>query len=142
MPTFTFWKNPKLDEAKSPLLSNGETAEVFEISAPSTKVLELDPGSQDSGVFYFEEADLPSSPLPTVALEQPGSGAQPEVDAKRLSTPEIMEAVKEMGPDEKVIVGRPSLVAETVKLKSKEPASAAPGLADKMGDRDSGVYLS
>ncbi|KAJ4355116.1 hypothetical protein N0V95_003198 [Ascochyta clinopodiicola] len=56
MPSFAFWKSSKLDEAKTPLLSDATVAAELSAIVPGvSKDVVLNPGNQDSGVFLFDD---------------------------------------------------------------------------------------
>lgn len=56
MPSFAFWKSSKPNESKPPLLSDAAVAEQLSAMVPGiSKTVDLDPGNQDSGVFFFDE---------------------------------------------------------------------------------------
>ncbi|KAJ4374916.1 hypothetical protein N0V83_001994 [Neocucurbitaria cava] len=104
-PSFTFWKPSNADDqSRSPLLLNDDDAVVSKnlrsdaAAMPATQrtaVLDLDPGTEDSGVFFFDEADfqpptkpavpaasaaavpLQSLPLPPPSLEEPQASSCP-----------------------------------------------------------------
>ena len=81
MPSFAFWKSSKPNESK-PLLSDAAVAEQLSAIVPGTsKTVDLNPGNQDSGVFFFDEdaQEIPvdHSPLIESTLSPP-SQPQPE----------------------------------------------------------------
>lgn len=86
MPSFAFWKSSKADESKSPLLSDAAVKAELSVIIPNTsKAVDLNPGSQDAGVFLFDEdaTEIPGDETPVVerdpnvqnktTLEQPNT---------------------------------------------------------------------
>jgi hypothetical protein len=69
MPSFAFWKSSKPDESKSPLLSDAAVKAELSVIIPNTsKAVDLNPGSQDAGVFLFDEdaTEIPGDETPVV----------------------------------------------------------------------------
>lgn len=69
MPSFAFWKSSKPDESKSPLLSDAAVKAELSVIIPNTsKAVDLNPGSQDAGVFLFDEdaKEIPGDETPVV----------------------------------------------------------------------------
>ncbi|CAO2653992.1 Nn.00g107250.m01.CDS01 [Neocucurbitaria sp. VM-36] len=74
MPSFAFWKPSSTDESRSPLLSDDTLVENRSSAVPvSGRNFDLDPGNDDSGVFFFDEADFqpPSQPECTSEMHRP-----------------------------------------------------------------------
>jgi hypothetical protein len=78
MPSFAFWKSSKVDEATAPLLTDDAHTDADESSVVETiavKNLDLNPGNESSGVFLFDEEDLPPQSPPTSLQEDISSVA-------------------------------------------------------------------
>ncbi|USP75085.1 hypothetical protein yc1106_02359 [Curvularia clavata] len=76
MPSFAFWKSSKTEEvAQEPLLAVDAVPNESKGSTIVPKNLDLDPGNEDSGVFLFDESDLPAQETPLLQQEEVTMGA-------------------------------------------------------------------
>ncbi|OAL51805.1 hypothetical protein IQ07DRAFT_586154 [Pyrenochaeta sp. DS3sAY3a] len=166
MPSFTFWKSSKEDESRSPLLSDDATTNMVKL--PASRNIDLNPGNQDSGVFLFEDEDLPPhSPGPsrsqsgrTVApkddfvkeIEQQGeSNTTAFVQNATVRSPLL--AREEENDEPPATMQEPTHLLSSERLPPPEhQPTEAESLCEKLvkhedltlssRDRDSGVYLS
>lgn len=118
MPSFAFWTPSKGDESSVPLLSDIAMATENSGNAMSSaqRQFDLDPGSEDSGVFLFDEELAPPSSLVPIVVEKHAATGRDRDSGVYLSEDEVLPPQTQ--DPSFALSGRPSLSrAPSVSLK-------------------------
>ncbi|KAF2030993.1 hypothetical protein EK21DRAFT_88514 [Setomelanomma holmii] len=157
MPSFTFWKSSKTDEAKSPLLNDDGKRQGADQVIQIAGKLDLDPGNEDAGVFVSEqpESQMELSEISTLLQQDaisrstlsPTVTSVGDVDAKLLDGDQIRLECQLLHACSATSLVVDETGQNSSAMSHKTPATlleepSKPGSEATPQDRDSGVYLA